>query len=102
MANFLTYIINGALTGLLYALVALGFVIIYRSSRVFNFAQGEFVVVGAFLVFSFLSVLDLPLWLSLVLSFGISMVVGLAIERLVLRPLVGEELFALVMVTIGL
>ena len=102
MANFLTYIINGALTGLLYALVALGFVIIYRSSRVFNFAQGEILVVGAFLVFSFLSVFDLPLWLSLVLSFGISIGVGLAIERVVLRPLVGEELFALVMVTIGL
>ena len=50
MSDFLTFGINGALTGLLYALIALGFVVIYRSSRVFNMAQGELVVLGGFLV----------------------------------------------------
>jgi len=102
MISLLSHIINGALSGLLYALVAMGFVIIYRSARVFNFAQGEVVIVGAFLFWTFAQYLEFPLWLSLILSFAISLVLGLLIERVILRPLVGEELFALVMVTIGL
>ena len=102
MINLLSHVIVGALTGLLYALVAMGFVIIYRSARVFNFAQGEIVVVGGFLVWSFMSAVGLPLWLSLPIAFLISMVLGIGIERIILRRLVGEELFALVMVTIGL
>jgi branched-chain amino acid transport system permease protein len=102
MISLLSHIINGALIGLLYALVAMGFVIIYRSARVFNFAQGEVVIVGAFLFWTFAQFLELPLWLSLILSFAVSVFLGLLIERVILRPLVGEELFALVMVTIGL
>jgi branched-chain amino acid transport system permease protein len=102
MVGFLSHILSGALTGLLYALIAMGFVIIYRSARVFNFAQGEVVVVGAFLIWSFAQLFGLPIWLSLTLAFASSLVLGLLIERLILRPLVGEELFALVMVTIGL
>ena len=102
MVNFLTHIVNGALAGLLYALVAMGFSIIYRSSRVFNFAQGEIVLVGAFLLWSFMAGIGLPLWLSLILAFSISLVLGLVIERVIFRPLIGEEVFALFMVTIGL
>ena len=102
MISLLSHVINGALIGLLFALIAMGFVIIYRSARVFNFAQGEVVVVGAFFFWSFAQYWGLPLWLSLVLAFAVSLVLGLLIERIILRPLVGEELFALVMVTIGL
>lgn len=102
MVSLLSYVANGALTGLLYALIAMSFVIIYRSARVFNFAQGEIVVVGAFLVWTFMSALDLPVWLSVPLALIASGLLGLVIERLILRPLVGEELFAFVMVTIGL
>lgn len=102
MIKVLSYIINGALSGLLYALIAMGFVIIYRSGRIFNLAQGEILVVGAFFVWSFISIFSLPLWLSLLLAFTASLILGLIIERFVIRPLVGQELFALVMVTIGL
>lgn len=102
MISLLSHVINGALIGLLFALIAMGFVIIYRSARVFNFAQGEVVAVGAFFFWSFAQYWGLPLWLSLVLAFAVSLVLGLLIERIILRPLVGEELFALVMVTIGL
>jgi len=98
----MSHVISGALTGLLYALISMGFVIIYRAGRVFNFAQGEVLVVGAFLLWSFAMYFNLPLWLSILLAFLISAVVGLIVERVILRPLVGEELFALVMVTIGL
>jgi branched-chain amino acid transport system permease protein len=102
MVSLLSHVISGALTGLLFALIAMGFIIIYRSGRVFNFAQGEVVVVGAFLIWSFAQYFGLSIWLSVVLALAASLVLGLLVERLILRPLVGEELFALVMVTIGL
>ena len=102
MINLLSYLISGALTGLLYATVAMGFVIIYRSSRVFNLAQGELVMVGSFLVWSLAQYFGLPLWFSIILALTCSLVLGLVIERIIFRPLVGEQLFALVMVTVGL
>jgi len=102
MISLLSHVITGALTGLLFALISMGFVIIYRAGRVFNFAQGEILVVGAFLIWTFAMFFNLPVWLSLLLAFLCSAGLGLLVERIVLRPLVGEELFALVMVTIGL
>lgn len=102
MSSLLSHLISGALIGLLYALIAMGFVIIYRAGRVFNFAQGEVVVISAFLIWTFVQPWGLPMWVSLLLSFSVSFLIGLAIERIILRPLVGEELFSLVMVTIGL
>jgi branched-chain amino acid transport system permease protein len=102
MTSLLSHIVTGALTGLLFALISMGFIIIYRAGRVFNLAQGEVLVVGAFLVWTFAMYLGLPIWLALLLGLLASFVLGLVIERVILRPLVGEELFALVMVTIGL
>lgn len=102
MDSFLGHVASGALTGLLFALIAMSFVIIYRAARVFNFAQGEIVVVGGFLVWTLMSSLDLPWWIAVPGALLASLVLGLLIERLILRPLVGEELFAFVMVTIGL
>ena len=102
MSSLISYVLNGALTGLLYALIAMSFVVIYRSARVSNFAQGEVVVVGAFLVWTFMSAFDLPVWVSVPLALLASVLLGVLIERVILRPLVGQELFAFVMVTIGL
>lgn len=102
MANLLTYIINGALMGLLYSLIALSFVVIYRSARVFNFAQGEIVVVAAFFIWTLSFSFQLDWWVAVPLAMAGSVVLGLAIERFVLRRLIGEELFSFVMVTIGL
>jgi len=102
MVGLLSHLITGAFIGLLYALVAMGFVIIYRCARVFNLAQGEIVMLGAFLVWSFGIYFGLPMWLSVALAFAVSLAIGLVIERIIFRPLVGGKLFALVMVTIGL
>lgn len=102
MDDLIRHVVTGALTGLLYALIAMSFVIIYRAARVFNFAQGEILMVGAFLVWTFMSALDWPWWIAVPAALAVSMLLGLVIERVVLRPLVGEELFAFVMVTIGL
>jgi branched-chain amino acid transport system permease protein len=102
MITLLSHVIVGALVGLLYALIAMGFVIIYRCGKMVNMAQGEIVMLGGFLVWSFARYFGLPLWLSLGSAFAVSVVLGLVINRLIVRPLIGEELFALVMTTIGL
>ena len=100
--DFLNYLINGALVGLLYALIAMGFIVIYRASKVFNMAQGELVVFGGFMVWWMISQAGLPLWTGLPLAFAAAIVFGLAIERIFFSRLVGESVFAMVMVTIGL
>lgn len=102
MIEFLNYLINGALIGLLYALIAMGFVVIYRASKVFNFAQGELVVFGGFLVWWMIMQIGLPMWAGLPLAFAAAAVFGLLIERLFFSRLVGESVFSMVMVTIGL
>ncbi|QDZ00565.1 branched-chain amino acid ABC transporter permease [Nitratireductor mangrovi] len=102
MSEVLNYMINGALVGLLYSLVAMGFVVIYRASKVFNFAQGELVVFGGFLVWWMVVSLGLPLWIGLPLAFVLAALFGLLIERIFFSRLVGESVFAMVMVTIGL
>lgn len=102
MIDFVNYLINGALVGLLYALIAMGFVVIYRASKVFNFAQGELVVFGGFLVWWMVASLGLPLVLGIPLAFVAAAVFGLLIERIFFSRLAGESVFAMVMVTIGL
>ena len=100
--DFLNYLINGALIGLLYALVAMGFVVIYRASKVFNFAQGELVILGGFFVWYTTFGLGLNLWLAIPISLVASALAGYLIERIFLTKLIGESVFSMVMVTVGL
>ncbi len=102
MSEVLNYAINGALIGLLYALIAMGFIVIYRASRVFNFAQGELVVFGGFIVWWMIASMGLSYWVGIPLAFVVAALFGLAIERIFFSRLVGESVFAMVMVTIGL
>lgn len=102
MIDFLNYLINGALSGLLYALIAMGFVVIYRASKVFNFAQGELVVFGGYMVWWTIIQMGLPMWVGLPIAFASSALFGLMIERIFFARLVGESVFSMVMVTIGL
>ncbi len=102
MIDFLNYLINGSLVGLLYALIAMGFIVIYRASKVFNFAQGELVVFGGFIVWWMVIQTGLPLFVALPLAMAVSAIFGLIIERIFFSRLVGESSFAMVMVTIGL
>jgi branched-chain amino acid transport system permease protein len=102
MIDFINYLINGALVGLLYALIAMGFVVIYRASKVFNFAQGELVVFGGFIVWWMVASMGLPLAVGIPLAFIAAAIFGLLIERIFFSRLAGESVFAMVMVTIGL
>ena len=87
---------------MVYALVALGFVIILKCSRAFNIAQGHFVMIGGYLGYTFLVTFNLPIWASLVLAILVAIMMGLLIERLTLRPLVGQPELAMIMMTIAL
>ena len=102
MSNFLTQTIYGVSDGAILALAALGFVLIYKSTGVINFAQGEFLLIGAYTVYAAFVVFQLPLVLAVVLGVLFAIVMGVLIERLILRPLVGESAISVIMVTIGL
>ena len=101
MGFFLEVLIGGLLAGVLYSLVALGFVLIFKASGVFNFAQGAMVFFAA-LTFVSLVERGVNFWLALVITLAVMIVLGILIERLVLRPLVNQPQITLFMATIGL
>jgi branched-chain amino acid transport system permease protein len=98
---FLEVLVGGLLAGIMYSLVALGFVLIYKASSVFNFAQGAMVF---FAVLSFVGFMELglPFWASLPVTIVLMVLVGMGTERFVLRPLVSQSEDTLLMATIGL
>ena len=102
MTLLLQMVISGLTLGMVYALIAIGFVIILKCSKAFNIAQGHFVMIGGYLGFAFLVTLHLPVWLSLLAAVGVAIIMGLLIERLTLRPLVGQPVLAVIMMTIAL
>ena len=101
VAFFFEVLIGGLLAGVMYSLVALGFVLIYKASGVFNFAQGAMVFFAAL---TFVSILKMGInfWLTLAITLGVMVVLGIGIEKIVLRPLVNQAPITLFMATIGL
>lgn len=99
---FLQFLINGLLVGGLYALLALGIVLIYKATHVFNFALGEMLAVGAFLLYTFMFFLGLPLWAAVPCTVVAAMLMGLCLERIGLRPLIGQPILASIMATLSL
>jgi branched-chain amino acid transport system permease protein len=102
MNTFLNLTVYGLSDGAILALAALGFVLIYKSTGVINFAQGEFLLVGAYTLYAAFVVFRLPMVVSVVVGVIFAILLGVVIERLVLRPLVGESAISVIMVTIGL
>jgi branched-chain amino acid transport system permease protein len=98
---FFEVLIGGLLSGVMYALVALGYVLIYKASGVFNFAQGSMLFFAALTCVS-LTEFGLPLWVAIVATMAVMWVLALSIERAVLRPLVNQSEISLFMATIGL
>ena len=102
MADFITYSFIGLAIGCVYALIALGFAIIYKASEVINFAQGEFLLVGAYAASYSMVAWHLPFLLALLIAIAVTIVIGLLFERFALRRMIGRPVFSIVMVTIGL
>lgn len=95
-------IATGVLNGGVIALIALGIVLIYRASEVFNFAQGQMVMLGAFVTWWFSVEAGLPLWTAVVAALGVAIVLGFLIERVALRPMTGQPLLSIILMTLGL
>jgi branched-chain amino acid transport system permease protein len=102
MEFFLQLTINGLSLGFLYALAALGFVMIFKSSSVLNFAHGALMAIGAFLFLVLSTWARLPIWLAFLLTLIGSFSLGFIVERFFLRPLIGEALIEVIMLTLGL
>jgi branched-chain amino acid transport system permease protein len=102
VTNFLQYLVQGLAQGSIYALVALGFVIIFRGTKVLNFAQGAFMLFGAFLMFNIARTWGLNYWLAVVLSTVVMGFAGFGVESVVLRPLRHRPTFTVIMATLGL
>lgn len=100
--DFLQCTIEGILTGILYGLICVSFIIIFRTGKIFNFAQGEILIFGGYFVLTFYSLFSFPMWLSLLAAFLCMAIIGLVIERTIMRPLIGQELFTTMMSTIAL
>lgn len=93
---------SGLLAGGPLALMALGLVLIFKSSYIFNFAHGQMLLIGALVTWWLTIEMGLPLWASILLALGISALLGLAIERLALRPMTGQPLLSIILMTLGL
>tara|TARA_B100001027_G_scaffold129053_1_gene89215 strand:- start:273 stop:1166 length:894 start_codon:yes stop_codon:yes gene_type:complete len=101
--NFLIQLlVNGFIIGLLYGVVAMSFVLIYKSSQVVNFAQGEFLLVGAWACWWLLAKFSMPFYMAFLLTLLFMMLFGILVQIIILKPLIGEPIISIIMVTIGL
>ncbi len=96
------FLVNGFIVGILYGLVAMSFVLIYKASRVVNFAQGELLLIGAWVCWASVTQLGLPFPFAFLVTLVFTGVLGLLIQLVTLRPLIGEPLISMIMVTVGL
>jgi branched-chain amino acid transport system permease protein len=99
---FLLLMSNGVLIGLMYSLIALGFVLVYKATDAINFAQGEFVMTAGFVMAVALTVYGAPLWVGVAIGVAGMVGLGFGLERVMLRPLIGRPIVAVIMATIGL
>jgi branched-chain amino acid transport system permease protein len=102
MSYFFQLVVSGMVVGSIYALSALGFVLIYKSSRVLNLAHGQIIASGAFITYVLTVWVGIPIVLSFLLSMVITFFLSMSVERIFLRRLIGEPIISVIMVTIGL
>lgn len=95
-------LISGIVLGGIYAIIALGFVLIYKSTRVINFAQGDLMMIGAYICYTLITQLQINFFLALILATVLTGFCGFFLERAILRPLLGSPLFAIVIATLGI
>ena len=98
----LVLVTNGILIGLMYSLIALGFVLVYKATDAINFAQGEFVMLAGFIIAGMIVLAGAPFWVGVVVALVGMVAFGFGLERIVLRPLIGRPIIAVIMATIGL
>lgn len=100
--QLLQIIISGIAQGCIYGLIALGFVLIYKATETVNFAQGELMMLGAFCGLGLMTLLGFPFWLAVLSAISAMALFGVMVERVVVRPILGQPSFSIVMLTIGI
>ena len=95
-------LVSGISQGCVYGLIALGFVLIYKATEMVNFAQGDMMMLGAYVAFTYINLMELPFFWGLIATVLTMAFIGVLIERALLRPMIGEPPFAVLMITIGL
>ncbi|MEZ5605680.1 MAG: branched-chain amino acid ABC transporter permease [Burkholderiaceae bacterium] len=100
--EFIQLVISGIAQGCIYGLIALGFVLIYKATETVSFAQGELMMLGAFLGLAGMTMLGFPFWLAVLASIAAMSLFGVLLERVVIRPILGQPAFSIVMLTIGI
>lgn len=99
--TFLTYLTNGLSLGSVYAIIALGYTMVYGISKMLNFAHGDVIMVGAYISFCSVSYLKTPAWLSVIIAMAVCTMLGILIERLAYKPLRGTSSLAVLITAIG-
>lgn len=100
--QFLQLVISGIAQGCIYGLIALGFVLIYKATETVSFAQGELMMLGAFLGLAAMTMMGFPFWVAVVSAIAAMALFGLLLETVVIRPILGQPAFSIVMLTIGI
>lgn len=100
--EFLQVLITGLGQGCLYGLIALGFVLIYKATEIVNFAQGDLLMLGAFFAVTYVGIFDLPYWLGFLLTIVSMAVFGYLLDMLVIRSMIGESQFSVIILTISI
>ncbi len=100
--QFLQLLVSGIAQGCIYGLIALGFVLIYKATETVSFAQGELMMLGAFLGLAGMTMLGFPFWLAVISAIAAMAAFGVLMERAVIRPILGQPAFSIVMLTIGI
>jgi branched-chain amino acid transport system permease protein len=101
-ARLLQLVVNGAAAGCIYGMIALGFVLIYKATEMVNFAQGDIMMLGGFFAFALIAHWGLPYWFGALLAIALTAALGYALDALLLRRIIGQPQFAVVMLTLGL
>ena len=101
-ARILQLVINGSAAGCIYGLVALGFVLIYKATEMVNFAQGDIMMLGGFAAYTFIATLGMNYWLGALLAIAATALFGYLLDVLILRRVIGQPQFQVVMLTLGL
>lgn len=101
-ARILQLVVNGSAAGCIYGLIALGFVLIYKATEMVNFAQGDIMMLGGFVAFSFITTLGMNYWVGALCAVAVTAAFGYLLDVVVLRRVIGQPQFAVVMLTLGL
>src|SRR3954454_19082378 len=98
-AFLIQLLVNGLVVGTLYGVVAMSFVLIYKATQVVNFAQGELLLIGAWVCWALLTKYQVPFWIGMPLTLVFMFIFGIAVQIIVLRPMIGEPIISVIMVT---